>query len=380
MKVLFYLGLALFVLFEVMKVFFIMPMPGSQEMDSLDFAYFLHNYRWAIRGILIALVLAGGINAFRSRWWMASLTIAAVLFVIYQTNFEMVADRIFLQPVHPVYRGMESNVVSDSVLVIGVEQNGQAKAYPIRYILYHHQVRDTVGGLPIMVTYCNVCRTGRIFEPVVSGSYEQFRLVGMDRYNAMFEDETTKSWWRQATGEAVAGPLKGMTLPEVQSDQMTLRQWLTLHPHAEVLQPDDADTANYDMKGRFESGRSTSRLTRKDSASWNEKSWVLGIRIDTMSKAYDWNQLLQSRIINDNIASTPVVIALASDNESFVAFRRESVTDTFRIVRDTLHAGTRRYDLTGRDLSTLTVRLPGVHAYQEYWHSWRTFHPNTQRY
>jgi hypothetical protein len=319
-------------------------------------------------------------QAFRRRWWLASLAVTVTLLVAYQTNFEMVAERMFLQPEHPLYQGNAGNVVSDSVLIMGVVHNGEAKAYPIRYLLYHHQVRDTVGGKPVMVTYCNVCRTGRIFEPLVSQRHEQFRLVGMDRYNAMFEDASTGSWWRQATGEAVVGPLKGMALPEVPSDQMTLRQWFVLYPGALVMQPDNADTANYDMKGKFENGRSTGRLTRKDSASWNEKSWVVGLRVDTASKAYDWNQLVESRIVNDKIASTPVIIALASDNKSFVAFRRESVGDTFRIMNDTLYAGTRRYDLTGRDLSTLSVRLPLVQSYQEYWHSWRTFHPNTQQY
>jgi hypothetical protein len=379
-KAAFYSGLALIMVFELMKVFFIMPMPGSQEMDSLAFAYFLHIYRWYFRGVLIILVLAGGMQAFRRRWWLASLAVTVTLLVAYQTNFEMVAERMFLQPEHPLYQGNAGNVVSDSVLIMGVVHNGEAKAYPIRYLLYHHQVRDTVGGKPVMVTYCNVCRTGRIFEPLVSQRHEQFRLVGMDRYNAMFEDASTGSWWRQATGEAVVGPLKGMALPEVPSDQMTLRQWFVLYPGALVMQPDNADTANYDMKGKFENGRSTGRLTRKDSASWNEKSWVVGLRVDTASKAYDWNQLVESRIVNDKIASTPVIIALASDNKSFVAFRRESVGDTFRIMNDTLYAGTRRYDLTGRDLSTLSVRLPLVQAYQEYWHSWRTFHPNTQQY
>ena len=100
-------------------------------------------------------------------------------------------------------------------LVIGVVNNGEAKAYPIRFLGYHHQVQDTVGGKPVIVTYCTVCRTGRVFEPMVNGKPEKFRLVGMDHFNAMFEDATTKSWWRQVNGEAITGKLKGQQLPEV---------------------------------------------------------------------------------------------------------------------------------------------------------------------
>ena len=99
-----------------------------------------------------------------------------------------------------------NNTVVIDRLVLGVQINGQARAYPIQYIAYHHQVTDTVGGKPIMVTYCSVCRSGRVFEPRISGKQDAFRLVGMDHFNAMFEDKTTGTWWRQVNGEAVAGP------------------------------------------------------------------------------------------------------------------------------------------------------------------------------
>jgi hypothetical protein len=49
------IGLAFF---ELAKVYFIMPMPGSQRMKSLDAAYALHTWRWAFR--LVALVAIGG--------------------------------------------------------------------------------------------------------------------------------------------------------------------------------------------------------------------------------------------------------------------------------------------------------------------------------
>ncbi len=38
-------------------------------------------------------------------------------------------------------------------LVIGVERNGDARAYPIRILVYHENVNDTVGGMPVAVTY-----------------------------------------------------------------------------------------------------------------------------------------------------------------------------------------------------------------------------------
>ena len=42
---------------------------------------------------------------------------------------------------------------ADSDLVMAVARNGEAAAYPIRQLAYHHLVQDTVGGVPIVVTY-----------------------------------------------------------------------------------------------------------------------------------------------------------------------------------------------------------------------------------
>ena len=38
-------------------------------------------------------------------------------------------------------------------LVLGLEWQGEARAYPIRMLRYHHIVNDTVGGQPLLVTY-----------------------------------------------------------------------------------------------------------------------------------------------------------------------------------------------------------------------------------
>src|SRR4030095_14329780 len=102
------------------------------------------------------------------------------------------------------------------------------------------------------------------------------------------EDATTKSWWRQATGEAVAGSLKGQSLPEVESFQTNLRKFFELYPKAVVMQLDAVSRTKYDSTGRFEKGKSKGKLTRTDSLSWKDKSWVVGVQVNADSKAYDW--------------------------------------------------------------------------------------------
>ena len=69
MKKLFYIGLLGLALFEILKVYFIMPMPGSQRMESIDVAYFLHTYRWYLRGLFGIMIIVGSAQAFKSKWW-----------------------------------------------------------------------------------------------------------------------------------------------------------------------------------------------------------------------------------------------------------------------------------------------------------------------
>ena len=382
MKKLFYFGLLGLAILEILKVYLIMPMPGSQRMDSIEIAYFIHTYRWYFRGVLGLMIIVGALPAFNVRlWWLPIIPALLVGFIVYYFNFEMTAEKIFLAPQKELsFKSKTENILGDTALVIGVVHNGQAKAYPVRYIAYHHQVRDTIGGKPIMVTYCTVCRTGRVFEPVVNKIYENFRLVGMDHFNAMFEDASTKSWWRQATGEAVAGPLAGSLLPELESFQLSANKFFWLYPFGVIMDADEPSIASYDSLARYERGKSKGALTKRDSLSWKEKSWVVGIVHGSASKAYDWNKLAEERIINDSIDDTPIVLALSDDEQSFVVFRRPSHSEIFSILNDTLRLQKSAYDFSGRHLSTDSVSLRRINAYQEYWHSWKTFHPNTEVY
>jgi hypothetical protein len=378
MKKLFYAGVIGLALFEIGNVFFIMPMPGSQRMNSIEIAYFLYSYRWAFRVGFLILVLSGANHAFKTkRIWIPSLALLAMATILYMFNFKMKADHMFLEPEMVKFQNRANHMLNDSSVVVAVKSHGYAKAYPVRYILYHHQVRDSIAGRPIMVTYCNVCRTGRVFDPVIGGNNERFRLVGMDHFNAMFEDETTKSWWRQATGEAITGSMKGVHLSEVESSQMTLGKFFSLYPFGEVMEADKTSKDHYDSLGKFEYGRSKGKLTRRDSLSWKDKSWVIGVQAGPHSRAYDWNLLLAERMIHDKIGDTYVILALDDDNQSFIAFSR-SPEENFLLKNDSLISNRDHYSFAGVGRSGSELKkLP---AFQEFWHSWKTFHPDTDMY
>ncbi|MBX9732859.1 MAG: DUF3179 domain-containing protein [Chitinophagaceae bacterium] len=382
-------GITLLILAEIARVYFIMPMPGSQRMNSIQFAYWIGmNIIW-VRLLAFALVIVPAIAIFRAKKWLPKLVITVFVIiygvVFYLFNFKMEADTMFLQPAKTVMVAAKDNKVPANKLVVGIVINGEARAYPIQFIGYHHQVKDGVAKEPVMVTYCTVCRTGRVFSPKVNGSTEIFRLVGMDHFNAMFEDATTKSWWQQATGKAIIGPLKGTALAEIPSEQMQLSAWLEQYPNSLIMQGDTVYNDTYQKMDVYDKGLSKGNLTRRDSGSWKPKSWVVGVDVGTVTKAYDWNALVAKKLISDSLSTAPILLVLEADTSSFHVYNRTvsgmplqfelSADGKYMIDRNTNSKWTKQGVAIEGNLQG--SKLLPIRAYQEFWHSWQTFHPAT---
>ncbi|PWU01724.1 MAG: hypothetical protein C5B52_06805 [Bacteroidetes bacterium] len=391
-KLILVLGLIILFAMEIGKVYFIMPFPGSQRANTINLAYFINKNIWWMRLIAIALIIIPVIGVFRTGkvWGKIALSIVLILYagIFYLVNFKFLADKIFYQPKTKVLASLNDNKVSMGNLVVGVEFNGEAKAYPIEVIGYHHQVRDTVGGVPVMVTYCTVCRTGRVFSPEVNGANEQFRLVGMDHFNAMFEDSRTTSWWQQETGEAIAGPLKGTMLKELPSQQMRLSAWVRKYPNTKVLQPDTVFKKAYANLEGYDKGTIDGDLEHRDSASWKFKSWVVGVPVNNSARAYDWNDLLKYKVINDSISSASYVVCVEPDSVSFhvwnatVGGNRLNFTwdNSTQTLKDSNTGSSWNFDGLGIAGPLKDSVLKPVKAYQEFWHSWKHFHPETDSF
>ncbi len=364
-----------------------MPFPGSQQQDSISLAYVLHN---AITYIRIAGILVMAYPAFqlyKSGKFLtrASVLAAILLWVIIAClfTFSMQADKMFYEPRKKVMASVTESNVLPQQLVIGVTLNNESAAYPIELIGYHHQVRDSVGGVPVMVTYCTVCRTGRVFSPLIDGQLETFRLVGMDHFNAMFEDSRTRSWWRQVNGEAVAGALKGSRLIEIPSEQMTLAAWIAHHPNTTILQPDASFDDSYKKLTNYDEGKSKSKLTGTDSVSWRDKSWVVGIKLSGQARAYDWIELKRIKLINDKVNGVAALVALEPDSATFhVWMRPDSLRFELKngVITDVETSSLWNWDGQCVEGVLKGKQLQPVQAYQEFWHSWRTFNPSTTRY
>src|SRR5665213_61437 len=372
-------GLLILFAAEILRVYFIMPFPGSQHKNTIGLAYWISNNIWWIRILALVSIISPVISVFRNGkiWKKIVLSLILIFYgvVFFFFNYRFEADKMFYQPRQKLFVAASADTTNKNKLVIGVAINGEAKAYPIQIIGYHHQVMDTIGSTPVMITYCTVCRTGRVFSPFVNGKMESFRLVGMDHFNAMFEDATTKSWWQQETGKAIAGPLKGTALKELASKQLTLGAWLREYSNSTIMQPDTSFKKDYKDLAGYDKGTLKSGLEKRDSSSWQPKSWVIGVIHNYAAKAYDWNELVKNKVINDSIDDLPIVLALEKDTASFHVYDRRvnGAELAFQkgsndLLTDQNTNSTWNLDGLCIDGSLKGQRLNVVQAYQEFWH------------
>jgi hypothetical protein len=97
--------------------------------------------------------------------------------------------------------------------VIGLVLAGDARAYPLRILLWHEIVNDVVGGVPVAITFCPLCNTGIVFDRRLGDRVLEFGTTGKLRHSDLvMYDRTTESWWQQFLGEAIVGELTGERL------------------------------------------------------------------------------------------------------------------------------------------------------------------------
>lgn len=96
----------------------------------------------------------------------------------------------------PVFRSVtEAADLAPNDPVIGLEISRDARAYPLRILIWHEIVNDTVGGLPVAVTYCPLCNSAVVFDRRLSGRILDFGTTGKLRNSDLvMYDRQTQSW------------------------------------------------------------------------------------------------------------------------------------------------------------------------------------------
>jgi len=289
----------------------------------------------------------------------------------------------------------QADFLKDSDLVIGVSENGVAKAYARDVAAWHHVIHDTFGNMPVIVTWCSLCNTPLVFRSAVDGKKLTFERTDNRGNNFIMVDKETGSIWQQIGGQAFEGPMKGKRLTIVPFLITNWGEWRARHPQTLALVPEASSQAGYaQMVTRFanmpfgtDRMPNRSPLVRDLDKRLPASEQVIGIEIGDAHKAYPVAALRKDVVVNDRVGSTPVLLIQQTGSNTTTAFSRVlgGRTLTFKaaaagaFVDNETGSHWNAYgectagSLRGQKLERI-VPQPGL------WFAWAEFFPDTQVY
>ena len=276
--------------------------------------------------------------------------------------------------------------VSDSDIVIGLEINGDARAYPLLILVWHEIVNDNVGGVPVAVTYCPLCYTNQVFERVINGQEVEFGTSGkLYNSNLVMYDRLTDSYWSQAMGKAITGELTGYELNIIPFDVITWQDWKNLFPDTVVLTTDTGHVRAYgvDPYGDYYTDSRIIFPVDNNDDRMHPKEIILGFNDGEIYKAYKQEDVESSITINDQINNKPILLVslFQGDTRAFERSLDDKVLEFFfddNKIFDTETNSEWNYDgvaISGPLEGTELIRLPFNPGF---WFEWVAFYPETE--
>jgi Protein of unknown function (DUF3179) len=287
----------------------------------------------------------------------------------------------------PTFGSADAVRVDPDDKVLAVAIGSQARAYPIRTMGYHHIVNDTVGGVPIAVTYCTLCHTGLVWNRVLAGKTLHFHLAGINNGNALLRDEETSSIWQQSTGQAIFGPLKGQQLNLVRSNELTFALWRSEQPQGQVLQPDPTYVAEYDPKDWEKHVEKTRTVVDTSKSGIGPHQLMLGVTVAGQSKAYPVDAILAAKVIQDQVGGLPLLIVVGPDAASIRVFEGKVAGETAeltfvrgsgdKLMADAGTGSNWNFQGCAIDGKLAGQCLKEIDAHKDYWFDWMNHHPES---
>ncbi len=215
-------------------------------------------------------------------------------------------------------------------LVLALEIDGDARAYPIQIMVWHEIVNDTVGGVPVAVTYCPLCNSAVAMDRRVGDRVLDFGTSGKLYQSALvMYDRQTESLWSHFTGEAIAGTLTSETLEFFPVATVAWAEWKAANPQGTVLSRDTGVSRDYGRNPYV--GYDTSAQSRPFAfegdidARLEPKTKIVAILMEGQALAIVHDTLVQQRVIQVAADEENLVVWLKPGAAS--PLDRESVAD-----------------------------------------------------
>ena len=290
--------------------------------------------------------------------------------------------------------------------IILVEVNNDARAYPIQILIWHEIINDTVGGEPLIVSFCPLCNTAIAFKRTVNGQVLDFGTTGRLRYsNLIMYDRQTETWWQQATGEAIVGEMLGAQLEFYPATIIAWDDFQNQFPNGKVLSRETSYDRNYGRNPYFGyDDVNNSPFLYKGPVTPDQLAAiarVLAIDLNGEAVAYPYDVLSEAHVVNDFVGGEEVAVfwqsgvaspldtndtATGRDVGTAAAFSRVTDGETLTFIFDGETIKDKEtesaWDIFGKaiDGKLKGAQLSPIVSINHFWFSWAAFRPETRIY
>jgi len=286
----------------------------------------------------------------------------------------------------------EARYLDDSNLVVGVNLDGEIRAYPHRILDWHEIVNEQFGDTPYSLNYCPLTGSAMLWEGRHEASDPTYGVSGLlFNSNLILYDRETDSYWSQMLAESVRGPRAGEEARRLAVVETTWGNWRTMYPDSLVMDTQTGFSRDYTRYpyGSFRTDNNLIFPVSDRDERLHLKTRVLGVRIDEFSKVYPVERFTDQVEVINEVNNGYVVVGSSGRNfaMAFNAVLDDGTQLTFEAVADggpvvmEDQEGT-RWDIFGRAVSGMREgeQLEPMFSYIAYWFAWAAFFPGAEVY
>jgi hypothetical protein len=281
--------------------------------------------------------------------------------------------------------------LEDSDLVVGLNINGDIRAYPLQILVWHEIVNDKVGNTPVAITYCPLCFTNQVFNRTMNdGQILEFGTSGkLYNSNLVMYDRTTKSLWSQAMAQGIGGTFAGIKLERIPFDVAYWKEWKQLYPDSKVLSTDTGSTRPYgaDPYGDYYTNGEILFPVSNSDDRLGLKEIVIGLENKGQYKAFKLQEIEDKKVINNQVNGKPIVLFSL---HPFMARVYDPVVNGQILefnynIKDKKFVDKQTNSMWNFDGKSISGQMKGkqltrLSSDEGFWFEWVAFHPKTELY
>lgn len=272
--------------------------------------------------------------------------------------------------------------LKDDAEMAVVEHGGVTKAYSLDHVIHHHIINDRFGDQVVALSYCAMCHTVIPFDVTDIGP---LFVASFKNANMVVGDRKTRTFFQQATFESVIGKLHPHSLTMLPFQQLPWREVKRLDPMPLVARVTEHDLREFELPipgawRRIMASEATPGLSaRNRDRTVPARTRVIGVLEPFSDRPQAW---LKNELLERGVVEVEPDVTLVAVDGVVNAFRNRVDGRLVHFVltpdhRLTDEDGMTVWDMRGKALVDDLPDLTPVALSDEYWFSWKRFHPNT---